>query len=229
MPRRPPPSNPAAQDTDATTPLTPPLSAQLRTSTRAIHRRAERTGIIRAIATGTVSRHTYACYLRNLYPVYVALESRLRGHREANGSALCAPGLARQAVLRQDLAALAGAGWEGALPMVTASDAYRRDIDRASAAELVAHAYVRYLADLNGGGILRGALARHLGLGDDQMAFHAFPAIADTAAFCDRLRDAIDALVATRDHRLALAAAERAFRLNITLAEEVMRVGASRP
>jgi heme oxygenase len=214
----------SSRDADKDTPAATPLSMQLRTRTRAIHRQAERAGIIRAISTGAVSRYTYACYLRNLYPVYAALEARLRHAPLAgSGSPLTAPGLARQAALRQDLEALAGASWVSALPAFEASEAYRHDVQDAAPAELVAHAYVRYLADLNGGGILRDALMRHLHLGDTELAFHAFPALGDTARFIERFRVAIDELVPGRDQRLALSAAERAFRLNIALAEAVMQ------
>jgi heme oxygenase (biliverdin-producing, ferredoxin) len=200
------------------------LSKQLRTHTRAIHRRAERTGVIRAIATGAVTRHTYGCYLHGLYPVYSALESRLaRDPRIAASGVLSSPGLHRAPALRRDLEALVGPNWDSALPEVAASARYRADVANSGLAELVAHAYVRYLADLNGGAILAGALRRHLGLDEAELSFHAFPALGDTVRFIERFRATVDTLVSQRDYQVALIAAERAFQLNIALAEEVMR------
>lgn len=212
------------QGTDPLVSAGPTLSVQLRTRTRAIHRRAERSGIIRVIATGAVSRRTYSCYLRSLHPVYSALESRLSSEpRIAASGVLSCPALHRSAALRADLEALSGPDWDSALPEVAASAHYRADIASASLAELVAHAYVRYLADLNGGTILAGALRRHLGLDEAALGFHAFPAIGDTAGFIERFRASIDSLVPRRDYEVALNAAERVFQLNIALAEEVMR------
>lgn len=201
----------------------PPLSAELRAHTAEIHRSAERAGIVQAITRGRVSRRTYACYLRNLLPAYAALEKGLR--REAGIPADCvltARGLPRVPALHIDLEALVGPSWSKALPEFPASVRYREDIENATLAELVGHAYVRYLADLNGGAILRKALQRHLGLGPTELAFHAFPEIPDTGRFIEGFRAAIDSLVPDVERQVALDAAERAFRLNIRLADEVM-------
>jgi heme oxygenase len=214
----------AEPGTDPLLAAVPTLSTQLRTRTHAIHRRAERAGIIRAIATGAVTRRTYSCYLRNLYPVYSALETRLSREPAITASGVLSnPGLRRGPTLRRDLEALAGPDWDSALPEVAASAHYRADVSGADLAELVAHAYVRYLADLNGGAILANALRRHLGLDEAALGLHVFPALGDTARFIGRFRASVDSLVPRRDYQVALIAAERAFQLNIALAEEVMR------
>jgi heme oxygenase len=202
----------------------PRLSVQLKTRTRAIHRSAERAGILRAIAKGDLSRLTYARYLRNLHPVYVALESRLQDDpRIGPGSVLAAPGLLRASALRTDLEALVGGRWRHTLAQVPTTGRYREDVENSAFAELIAHAYVRYLADLNGGAILRRALVRHLRLSEGELNFHAFPEIARLSDFVDGFRTAIDSLVPHAEHQAALIAAERAFGFNIALAEEVMR------
>ncbi len=189
--------------------------------TEPLHRQAERSGIFQDLLRGQGNTRAYALLLRNLLPVYEALERGLDG---LAGSAIVGP-LARPAVfrtsaLRADLAHLDGA----ALPLLGSGQRYAERIAEAGrngGALLVAHAYVRYLGDLNGGQILKRLLGRHLGLGPESLAFYDFPG-ADASVLAEDYRTAIDAAGAAIDPvGPVIEEACSAFRLTIALSEEV--------
>ncbi|HEX4766845.1 MAG TPA: biliverdin-producing heme oxygenase [Lichenihabitans sp.] len=189
--------------------------------TEPLHRQAERSGIFQALLRGQASPRAYALLLRNLLPVYEALE---RGLDRRAGSAivgpLARPEVFRASALRADLAHLDGA----ALPLLGSGQRYAERIDEAArngGALLVAHAYVRYLGDLNGGQILKRLLGRHLGLGPGSLAFYDFPC-ADASVLAADYRVAIDAVGAAIDPvEPVIEEACSAFRLTIALSEEV--------
>ena len=211
-----------ADATNRDRPRSDPLSARLKAHTRTHHQRAERTGVVRAIIAGTVTRSVYRRYLRNLLPIYDALEGRLE---EASASVeldpLAAPAILRAPALRSDLEALAGPGWSTALTEVAACQRYVADIETATLAGLIGHAYVRYLGDLNGGAVMRRLLKRTLHLPDRHLAFFTFPGIEDKTVFTGRVRTRIDAILPESDYGQALTAAVGAFELNIALADQV--------
>jgi heme oxygenase len=95
-------------------------------------------------------------------------------------------------------------------------------IESAGLAGLIAHAYVRYLGDLNGGKVLRRFLQRALDLPDRHLAFYRFPAIDNQAEWVERIRALLDSTLPAEDHDDALATAAAAFELNIALASEVL-------
>jgi len=200
-----------------------PLSQRLKAHTKGHHRRAERAGAIRAITGGTITPPVYRRYLRSLHPVYAALERRLA---TANGDGMLDPlttsALARAPALESDLAALAGPGWRHELPEVPASGRYVLAIESADLAGLMAHAYVRYLGDLNGGAVLRRMLKRALGLPDQQLAFYRFAGIENPPDLVERIRALIDVTLPATNHETALNTAAEAFELNIALATEVL-------
>lgn len=205
------------------------LGAALREATAALHSQAERTGIVAELLAGRGSRMAYALLLRNLEPAYVALECGLQRHRLAPAFG----GLAVQAVYRAgaiaaDLEALAGPRWRSALPLLDAGRAYATRVNAAAegaGVRLVAHAYVRYLGDLNGGRILRRVLGRTLALGPDALRFHDF-APADPAALAADYRAAIDAAGRVMgDDGTIVAEAVEAFRLNVAISEAVAADG----
>ena len=59
-------------------------------------------------------------------------------------------------------------------------------------AGFVAHHYTRYLGDLSGGQLVRKALQREYGLGEEGTAFYAFPGVA-VGAVKRRYREMLDA------------------------------------
>jgi heme oxygenase len=201
-----------------------PLAA-MRAATRALHAEAERAGFVRELLAGRATRSGYALWLRNLWPAYDALERALAAAPAGSPlAALADRRVMRAAALEQDLAALAGAQWRGTLAAVPAADAYARRIEdaaRTSIPRLAAHAYVRYLGDLNGGRVLRRIVSGTLGLDDAALRFYAFDA--DPATLEASYRAALGrAGASARDSGAAADEAAIAFRLNVELAEAVL-------
>jgi heme oxygenase len=142
--------------------------------TRDLHTRAERTGIMRDLLRGHASRAGYILLLRNLLPVYQALEDGLARHA---GTELIGPlaafRLARGEAIAGDLAAFGAHD----LPLLPSARAYAERVSAAAQGDgvrLIAHAYTRYLGDLSGGQILRRLLGQSLGLGGSQLNFYDF-------------------------------------------------------
>lgn len=195
----------------------PGLSARLRDGTREAHRAAERGAFVRAFLgarrpdgagpTGpTIDRDIYRAYLIALHAVYTALEDGLERHREHPiVGPLALPYLYRAPALAADLQTLStleradtqpNAQGASPVPAALALAAHLRELADRDPALLVAHAYTRYLGDLSGGQILRGAAARILGVPDDGpgLAFYDFPQIPDLNACKADLRARLDAL-----------------------------------
>jgi len=200
----------------------PALATALRHATHDLHRDAERSGVVAQMLRGTITRGQYAGLLRNLLPAYQQIEHGLEQHCDhPHLRAMALPAVYRAAALQSDLAALAGPDWAARLPLLQAGRAYADRIAHATAtapALLIAHGYVRYLGDLNGGQMLQRRLATALGLDDTALAFYRFEAITDLAAFRRAYRDAIDAIRLDTDATAAvLAEAQAAFQANIAV------------
>jgi heme oxygenase len=192
----------------------------LRERTRALHTEAERSGLVAEILRGRGTKFGYALMLRNLLPVYAAMENALVQNSASRALALIVrPALFRAGAISADLAVLSPRAAE--LPLLPQATAYVNAIAAASTAtgdRLIAHAYTRYLGDLSGGQILKRLLARSLTLPSEALTVYDFPDIADIAAFKDDYRDAIERAGAMiGDPEAVLAEAAGAFRLNIDL------------
>jgi heme oxygenase len=203
----------------------------LRARTSALHRQAERSGIIAAILARRADRAGYALLLRNLLPVYEAMEHGLvRLPGAAPASRVASRALFRAPSLRSDLTALCGPEWPQ-LPILTEAEDYARFVTEAAADDgdrLIAHAYVRYLGDLNGGRILKRLLESSLGLGAPALSFYAFPEIPDLKDFTRRYRHAIErAAASAADAEGLIGEAEEIFRFNIALSAAVLRAAGS--
>lgn len=180
----------------------PGLAARLREGTRDAHRAAERVSFIKDFMRGRIDRDGYRAYLVALWQIYGALEAGLQRHRDHPiARALALPKLYRTAALTADLRELFDCDpvTEPARPAALAYAAELRELADTDPGLLVAHAYTRYLGDLSGGQILRGAAARLLGRTDDSesaagLAFYDFPEIADIDACKAELRARLDAL-----------------------------------
>jgi heme oxygenase (biliverdin-producing, ferredoxin) len=201
------------------------LSALLRDRTTPSHRMAERSGIVADILSGAASRDGYALYLRNLLPAYVALETaQYAGSGFAALDKILPRELCRAAAIEHDLVSIAGDDWRR-LPLLASGTRYADRIAKVGAADpasLIAHAYVRYLGDLSGGQIMMRLLGRTLGLELHQLAFYAFPEIADLAHYKSAYREAIDAIELDAAQSEAIAdEAVSAFDMNIALSLEV--------
>lgn len=201
-----------------------PLSKRLRRETKVAHRLVEGTRLARAFFRGTLTAKTYAEGLARLYPVYVTMEAVLAKTSEGNRlHPFRIPEVFRAEALLDDLRYF-GVAPE---PLRTgASAAYHARVEhlaRAIPSLLVAHAYVRFMADVSGGLIAGKIAQRVLKLPSRQgLAFLSFPAIPDPGTFRDDFRRRLDAFPRDEEESLALVGeANVAFELNRRLADEV--------
>jgi heme oxygenase (biliverdin-producing, ferredoxin) len=210
----------------------PGLAQRLRSDTKELHRRAEQTGIIRALFSGTLRRHAYCTLLRNLYEIYAALESALdRRASHPCVAPLCFPELARKQALLLDLRALHGVKWERALEVALPTLQYvrrLREIEASQPALLCAHGYVRYLGDLSGGQLMRERISRAFALGDGEgTRFFQFAGPGAAADWSRRYRAALDVLPLNRQTADdVVEEAKQSFLLHIRLFE-ALEVNAS--
>jgi heme oxygenase len=205
------------------------ILAAMRDRTHRLHTEAERSGIVRDVLRGTASKDGYALLLRNLHPVYQALEDGLERHKRTE--LLC--GLARSelyrsAAIEADLDAIAGPGWPALLPLLDAARCYAARVAVAGEGDgalLLAHAYTRFLGDLSGGRVMAARLAASLPELPAVLSFHAFPGITDVERFKVDYRLAFEVAGSRIPavERVVEEAAE-AFSLNIALSNEVQEV-----
>jgi heme oxygenase len=187
---------------------------------KTLHVTAERSGIVADLLRGRGTQPGYALLLRNLLPVYEALEVELVRHEASPVlGPMIRPELHRSAAIKADLAQLDASD----LPVLPEAIAYVSAIGEASAGSghaLLAHAYTRYLGDLSGGQIIKRILARSLDLRPEALSFYDFPDIADISRFKDDYRDALErAGSAMGDYTAVVEEAALAFTLNIALSE----------
>jgi heme oxygenase len=201
------------------------LSSALRIRTGALHRRAERTGVIADMLGGQVSRGAYSLFLRNLLPAYQAMEVGLEGHRMTPGvGELARPEVYRSNALEADLIKLEGPRWREALPLLPAGARYADCVMTAAEGDgvaLIGHAYVRYLGDLSGGQILKRLLAKSLSITPTALSFYDFPEIRDLGAYKQSFRDALNRSTREGDRARVIDAAVAGFSMNVSLSKSV--------
>lgn len=199
------------------------LSKRLRTETKDLHTAAERSGVMRTLARGQLTRRGYVALLANLAEIYRALETELSRHGDRPAVAwLDLDALRRLERLEADIAAWHRADDAAPIIELTARDYAARLHHTGDECPdlLVAHAYVRYLGDLSGGQILRPIAARMLGASDGRgLSFYDFPRVSDAGAFKQRFRARLDAIQdgdlcdrIVAEAKLAFALHERLFR-----------------
>ncbi len=205
------------------------LLARLRAATRDLHTEAERGGIYGALIAGRATRDGYLLLLRNLVPVYAALELGLEARP------ILAPFdggvLRRGPALTRDLGRLAGPNWREDLPLVAPAADYAAHLATLAATHpplLLAHVYARYLGDLSGGRILRRLVRERFDVPREALAYFDFPerVPTDTASpvsptLTDALRAAIAHAAKRSDHDGIVAEACVAFRHTIALSAAV--------
>jgi heme oxygenase len=175
------------------------LGHQLKTATAAMHRRVERSAFMASLLRGQVDRRRYAGLLRNLQALYAALEDALSRHAATPGVApVVMPELFRSRAIAADLQVLAGDDAPAGAALARATQQYVERLQELSAAKpglLVAHAYVRYLGDLNGGQALRRVVARSLGLaGNAGTMFYDFGEPGAQQRLAQRFRAGLEAV-----------------------------------
>lgn len=204
------------------------LADELRAQTRQLHREAERAGVMRALLRGEIDRATYCALLRNLYPIYTALEDGLARHEAHPAlSQVRLTGLERAPFLAADLVTLHGVGWRD-LVVLPAAQQYAtrlRELDRSEPLRLVAHAYVRYLGDLSGGQMLRRVVVQSLALDPvSGTRFYDFGPPAAVTNLARRFRAGLDKMGLDRDGATPIVAeAQFAFALHARLFEQLVR------
>ena len=206
--------------TDGSLPVSVIMALYLRTKT--LHVEAERTGIIRDLLRGSASRDGYILLLRNLLPAYQALEQGLASHNTSPGiGALAHYRLERAPAIESDLVALCGESWHHEIALLPAAENYARritEVARGNGERLIAHAYTRYLGDLNGGLILQRLLARTLELRPAELSFYDFPKYPDLAALKAAYRESLERAGALCDDQdVVVEEGALAFTLNIDL------------
>lgn len=207
------------------------MAEELRRCTRRLHAEAERSGIIADILHARITLPRYGLFLRNLLPAYCSLEEALSSGLDRPGVRRVAdPSLYRSEALRADLEELFGRKWPRQIVLLPAAESYAKAVKRAAAGDgsrLIAHAYTRYLGDLNGGQVLRKLLSQLLGLGPTALSFYDFPMISQPKVFAGEYRDAINRAGAEiTNPEAVIDEAIVAFELNIRLSTAVQQADA---
>lgn len=203
------------------------LAERLRSETRAQHVELERSALMQQLLRGRMPQGTYCALLRNLHPIYQALEAGLAACAVHPGVAsVCSPLLWREPALRADLDLLHGPDWPRDIAMQSAAAAYARHLSALVAGQperLVAHAYVRYLGDLSGGQVLARIVSEQLGLrGGVGVRFYDFGRTDEAAALKQRFRAGLEATVTTEaDADAVVDEARRAFEMHAELFEQL--------
>ncbi len=143
------------------------LAAQLKAATSSLHRQVERSPLMARLLRRELPRRNYVQLMQNLQAIYAALEPALLRHAADPALApVLLQGMFRAEALAADLALL-DPSHTPPHALVPATRAYverLQELDRSAPGLLVAHAYVRYLGDLNGGQALQRLVARAYGL-----------------------------------------------------------------
>jgi heme oxygenase len=214
------------------------FSKQLKEGTKASHMAAENVNFVKEFLAGHIEKDLYKQLIADLYHVYVVLERRL--HEERNHP-LVAPThfpeeLSRCRSLKLDMEYWFGNDWRSA-PEMAPTPCTREYLDRleaATPAQLMAHAYTRYMGDLSGGQVLMNRAKKALGLdGDDGLRFYVFERLDGRKAVNDfkkRYRAGFDGL--PLDAEMAqniISEANMAFLFNMRLFSELdVRSGKSK-
>lgn len=200
-----------------------PLSARLRAETKALHTQAERSGVMGRLLRGQSTLSAYASLLVSLHVIYRALEDGLSAHAtHPVVGPLVGEAFARSASLAADIEAIAQRDVSIPAP---APDALRyaehlREVAVMNPPLLLAHAWLRYLGDLNGGQIVGRIVRESLALPLDAAQFYEFPNLENPMAAAGAWRAALDGAPldpATQD-RIVEEAAE-GFKRHIALFE----------
>ena len=210
--------------------MSPALSERLRAETKDLHTAAERAGVMPALLRGELALERYCALLRNLHALYAALELALTRHAAcAEVAPVFFPTLFRQASLADDLAMLHGTGWAERISVQPATQAYVARLQHLATLQpalLAAHAYVRYLGDLNGGQMLRQIVVRSYALATEAgSSFYGFGDSAAVHSHRHAFRAGLAALAASPQRIDALVAEARsAFGRHVDLFVELAAV-----
>ncbi|KHL14566.1 heme oxygenase [Mumia flava] len=173
------------------------LSTAMREGSAAEHKSAESSTFMADLLAGRSDVAAYGRFLRQLAPVYDALETV--GRSLASDRVVAAvhdPALDRLPSIESDLRAIVGDDWAERVGIGPAARAYA-DRVLATAGDPVpylAHHYTRYLGDLSGGQAIGRILQREYGVGADGTSFYAFDAVPKPKPYKDAYRARLDGL-----------------------------------
>lgn len=198
------------------------LSAALHDRTKALHTEAERSGVMAALLRGQASRAAYLRLLVSLHAIYEALE---RGLETQSTHPVLAPmhepAFARLAALEQDLRSVLGDDWAARTEVPALARDYASHLDelaRERPVLLLAHAWLRYLGDLNGGQVLARLMRHSPALAEMPAHFYEFPALPEPRAAAAAWKTRLDALgLDAAMHEALVAEASEGFRKHIAL------------
>lgn len=197
------------------------LSMRLRTETKALHTQAERSGVMAQLLRGRATLPSYHALLVALEAIYLALEEGLARHADDPVlGPLVVPGFARTSALQADIRAIETMGFARptAAPEALLYAAHLRELASHDATRLLAHAWLRYLGDLNGGQIIGRIVRESLALPLGATHFYEFPGLVDPMASAGAWRVALDdAPFDSRTHDAIVAEAADGFRRHIAL------------
>lgn len=202
------------------------LSAALHDRTKALHTEAERSGVMAALLRGQASHAAYLRLLVSLHAIYEALERGLEAQSSHPVLApMHEPAFARRAALEQDLRTVLGEDWAARAETPALAQAYATHLDllaREHPVHLLAHAWLRYLGDLNGGQILSRLVRNSLALSTMPTHFYEFPALPDPRAAAAAWKARLDALdLAPATQEALVAEASEGFRQHIALFQSI--------
>lgn len=147
-----------------------------------LHDVAEKTGFLKDLLDGKVTRESYAEYLFNIYEVYKTIEFNL-GKYSTNDVVkdFAIAEIYRSEAIYKDLRFLLGDKLKS-LKMLASTKAYVERINELGREQpelLVAHAYTRYLADLFGGRTMYDMLMRTYKIEDEGLNYYKYDLLKD--------------------------------------------------
>ena len=200
------------------------LADALKSATSTLHEAAESTGIVANLLRGEFDIDTYAMYQRNLRLVYEKLENRRQSSDERVRQLLDTK-IFRTSALKDDWRHIKCKGSLLRYPTLKSAETYSDRIDqlqRTGSVALIAHLYVRYLGDLNGGQMLQRLLGKHLD--KSALSFYRFPQLSDLKAYRIAYRHLLNQTVVSECERRAIVLeAIEAFKYNIELSKDVVQ------
>jgi heme oxygenase len=151
---------------------------------------------MQALLRGELDRSAYRSLLSNLLAIYSTLEPALGRHATHPAlAAVFSEDLFRSTALRADLAAIVGDD-EALTPATLAYVERLIELDTSDPELLLAHSYVRYLGDLNGGQILGPIVSRSAAMqGSRAVSFYDFGDVSQTATLLSAYRAGLASIV----------------------------------
>lgn len=145
-----------------------------------LHDVAEKTGFLRDLLDGNITRESYSEYLFNLYEVYKTIEFNLEKYSDNEiVKEFAIKEVYRSEQIYRDLRFLLGEKVKS-MKMLASTKAYIERINelgRENPELLVAHAYTRYLADLFGGRTIYAMLKEAYKIEEDGLNYYVYDSL----------------------------------------------------